>query len=45
MTYYVPAASGSPSNRYNTTFLKASQFVETDEAYKRKCNPGQKNLG
>ena len=23
-----------PSNRYNTTFLKASQFVETDEAYK-----------
>ena len=32
-----------PSNRYNTTFLKASQFVETDEAYKgnaiqdRKC--------
>ena len=34
MTYYVPAASGPPSNRYNTTFLKASQFVETDEAYK-----------
>ena len=23
-----------PSNRYNTTFLKALQFVETDEAYK-----------
>ena len=23
-----------PSNRYNTTFLKAPQFVETDEAYK-----------
>ena len=34
MTCYVPAASGPPSNRYNTTFLKASQFVETDEAYK-----------
>ena len=34
MTSYVSAASGPPSNRYNTTFLKASQFVETDEAYK-----------